>query len=243
MRMQDFKQPFARLSCAACAALFTTSAAGDEEPSQSVAFYVLGLAIDGSVSVGEVAADIDLSASEFFDQLEWGGMGSYRFQQERWSFQLDVLYATLAGQTPAGPRAELDLSMIELDGGYRLNESLEIVIGARGWDYEAQLNVVGAGGAPVRGSRSWTDPLLGARLMLPIGERWELLARADVGGFGVGADFAWHATAALSWRLSDSFGVLFGYRIFDLDIDDDDDESVHADLQHSGPALGVSLGF
>lgn len=241
MRVSSAKSAFASACCAVGALAPSVSTAQDEGGSQSVAFYVVGFAIDGSVGVGDASAEVDLSASEFFDELEWGGMGTYRYEQEMWSFQVDVIYATLAGAMAEGPGAELDLSMIEVDGGYRLNEALEIVVGARGWQYDA---VVITGGGPVEGDRSWTDPLIGARLTLPLGAQWELITRADIGGFGVGSEFAWHATVATTWNISESFGVLFGYRIFDVDLDDDDGgEEVSADLQHSGPAIGVSITF
>lgn len=244
MDTQPPAQVIAAALCIACLSLTPAARAEGEQDSQSVAFYVLGLAIDGSVGVGEAAAEIDLSASEFFDELEWGGMGSYRYQLERWSFQVDVVYATLSGQTAAGPRAQLDLSMIELDGGYRVSDAFEIVVGARGWQYDAMVDAPQSGGRPIEGDRRWTDPLIGVRFTLPIGERWELLARGDVGGFGVGSEFAWHATVAATWRLLDNFGVLFGYRVFDVELDNDDAAAeVHADLQHSGPALGFSLAF
>lgn len=214
------------------------------EASQSVAFYALGLASDGVVAAGDAAASIDLSTSDFFDQLEWGSMGSYRYAQEGWSVQIDAIYATLVHDTESGVRAELEQSMIEVDGGYRLNDFVELVIGVRGWDYEVHLTAVGPGGAPASGSDSWTDPLLGARFSVPLGERWDLVVRADVGGFGVGSDFTWHATAAIGWHAGDSVRLLAGYRIFDLDYESDHAaDGIRIDLQQRGPAIGAALAF
>lgn len=38
----------------------------------------MGIGIDGEVGIGQRTADIDVSASEVFDHLEFGAMGSYR---------------------------------------------------------------------------------------------------------------------------------------------------------------------
>jgi hypothetical protein len=46
-----------------------------KQPSQSMAFYALGVALDGAVAVGDLTADIDLSSSEVLDHLEFAAMG------------------------------------------------------------------------------------------------------------------------------------------------------------------------
>lgn len=77
-----------------------------------------------------------------------------------------------------------------------------------------------------------------------IGSNWDFVARGDIGGFGVGSDFAWHATVLFNWRVSEHFGLLFGYRIFDVDFEDGSGaERIGIDLQQSGPAVGVAFAF
>ena len=197
-----------------------------EQSSQSMAFYALGVALDGAVTVGDTTADIDLSTSEVLDHLEFAAMGSYRYQTEPWSLQVDVIYASLTGEkdgAQGGARAKVDLdqAMIEINGGYRVHENIELIAGARYWEYETDIGLFTTGAATQRaaGDKSWLDPLIGARLTIPIGSNWEFVARGDIGGFGVGSDFAWHATALFNWRVSEHFGVLFGYRIFDVDFE------------------------
>jgi hypothetical protein len=224
-------------------ALTAPHARAQDEASQSVALYFLALGIDGRVAAGDASASIDADSADFFDQLEWGGMGSYRYQRESWSLQVDVIYATLAGDAPAGPRAELEQAMIEVDGGYRFNDVFEIVAGARAWDYQIEINALTPGGAPASRSASWTDPLIGARCSVPLGDAWEVTLRADVGGFGVGSDFAWHATAGIGWHGSDTFSVLAGFRVFDVDFDSDDAGGARVDLRVQGPALGAAVRF
>jgi hypothetical protein len=167
-----------------------------DEPVQTVLFYIVGIGIDGEATVGPLTADIDVSASEVFESLEFGAMGSYRWDSDPWAFQVDLIYASLAGDKSGSQgflRSTLDLdqAMIEADMGYQLGEHFELMVGARYWDFEAEIALFGSGGVVQRseGAESWVDPLIGLRVVAPISESWTFIARGDVGGFGVGSDF------------------------------------------------------
>jgi hypothetical protein len=222
-----------------------------DEPVQTVLFYIVGIGIDGEATVGPLTADIDVSASEVFESLEFGAMGSYRWDSDPWAFQVDAIYASLAGDKSGSQgflRSTLDLdqAMIEADVGYQLGEHFELMVGARYWDFEAEIALFGSGGAVQRseGAESWVDPLIGLRVVAPISESWTFIARGDVGGFGVGSDFAWHASAFLDWRLGKQFSVVFGYRIFDFEFEDGGGaDTFDLDLQESGPGIGIALSF
>jgi hypothetical protein len=167
--------------------------------------------------------------------------------------QVDAIYAELSAKRD-GDRgatrafADLEQAMIELDMGYRVNEAVELIVGARYWDYDADVRILGTGpqGVAVENdaSRDWVDPLVGARVTIPIGQRWSFVARGDVGGFGIGSDFSWHATAFLNWQVNNSVGLLVGYRAFDVEFDEDDGPvDLHLDLLQSGPGVGVVIEF
>ena len=69
-------------------------------------------------------------------------------------------------------------------------------------------------------------------------------ARGDVGGFGLGSDFAWDATAFFDWRFGKNFSMAFGYRYFDLQFDDRGGaDAFDLDMQQGGPAIGVAYTF
>jgi hypothetical protein len=232
--------------------MFPVGAIADE-PVQTVLFYIVGIGIDGSASAGPLTADIDVSMSEVFENLEMGAMGSYRWDSDPWAFQLDAIYASLgADQTGSRgiARATLDLNqiMIEGDVGYQLSENFELMVGARYWDFETEIELVGSGPLGIvrrsEGAESWVDPLIGLRVVAPISESWTFIARGDVGGFGVGSDFAWHASAFFDWRFSEQFSMLFGYRIFDFEFEERGDAGLFAlDMQESGPGIGIAFSF
>jgi len=45
------------------------------------------------------------------------------------------------------------------------------------------------------------DPIIGARYNWNITDRWKLMIRDYIGGFGVGSDFTWNAAALIDYRL------------------------------------------
>jgi hypothetical protein len=73
----------------------------------------------------------------------------------------------------------------------------------------------------VKGSdtEDWIDPMIGLRIEHQITEKWVALARADIGGFGVGSDFSWQAFGAIGYRWRPNAAILAGYRYLDIDYD------------------------
>jgi len=52
------------------------------------------------------------------------------------------------------------------------------------------------------GSKDWVDPFVGVRGCFHFNERFYLVGKADVGGFGVSSDLAWQTYAALGCHLN-----------------------------------------
>ena len=70
------------------------------------------------------------------------------------------------------------------------------------------------------------------------------VARADVGGFGVGSDFAWQAVARIDWKFSEKVSATFGYRALDADYEDGEGSSRFLyDVLTTGPVAGMTFSF
>jgi hypothetical protein len=135
-----------------------------------------------------------------------------------------------------------------VDGGYKLTNHLHVVFGARYWDLDPTIKLrtteTGDVLATAAGGNSWVDPLVGLRVVAPISDKWTFVARGDIGGFGVGSDFAWHGTVQFDWRTGGHFTMVFGYRIFDVDFEDRGDNGLSSfDMQQSGFAVGAAYTF
>ena len=74
------------------------------------------------------------------------------------------------------------------------------------------------------------------------GERWSFHARADVGGFGLGSDFAWNASTEVGYRVATWARLFLGYRALDFDFaDGSGSDRVEYDVRLWGPLVGVSF--
>ena len=90
----------------------------------------------------------------------------------------------------------------------------------------------------------WVDPVIGLYYIWPFSDRWALSLRGDVGGFGVGSEFAWQGVGILRWQVSSGVGVLFAYRYLSNDYEDGKGaDYFEYDMSMQGPALGVVFTF
>jgi hypothetical protein len=229
--------------------------AADDAWQHTMSLYMIGASIDGEAGVGSITADVDVSFGDILDNLEMGAMAAYRGERGPWAVVADVIWMNLeqekGGLGPTGGRrseVELDQFITELDLSYALNERLDAYAGLRYWDVDTDLTVVFGGplGQTLSGSLSedWVDPLVGLRYEWPLSEKWVLVARGDIGGFGVGSDFSWHATAFAAWKLSERASLLFGFRFLDVDYDDGSgSDRFLMDVGEGGPAAGFAWRF
>jgi hypothetical protein len=91
---------------------------------------------------------------------------------------------------------------------------------------------------------TWADPVVGLNLRTPGTGR--VLARlyGEVGGFGLGSDFAWQISPSIGIRAGDAMTFDLGYRWIDTDYEDGEDvEQFAYDTMIQGPILGFTFGF
>jgi opacity protein-like surface antigen len=245
-----------KLGVSGVLALGATSGVQAADWTHTLTPYIWGAAMSGQAALGPVAADVDLSFSDILNNLKMGGMLSYRGENDRWAILGDAIYMNLGARktTNTGP-IQLDTTVgmqqtaLEGDAGYRLTERTLLFAGLRYNDISADLSLVrsgpGAGASRAAGaSQSWVDPVIGAITEIPLGERWSLGLRGDIGGFGVGSTFAWQAMATVRWQASDNIRVIGGYRYFDMDYEHGSGASLFKyGMAMSGPGLGVAFTF
>ncbi len=222
-----------------------------EEWKHEIAPYLWGAALDGTSGVGDVVADVDVSFSDLLDDLEFGFMGTYRASRDRFSVTVDAVYMGL-GATERGPggrlKADIDLDQVALEAnaGYEVRERLVVFGGLRYNDLSAEVVATGPLGnaQTAEGDESWVDPIVGAHYSIPLSDAWSLNLRGDIGGFGIGSDFAWQGVATFRWQFSGRAGALAAYRYMSMDYDDGQGSNrFKYDMAFSGPALGVVFTF
>ena len=214
-------------------------------------FYLWGINIDGDLSVGPRTAPVDVPFDDIFDSLDAAFIFHFEtLYKTQWGFLVDVNYLDLENtmSLPMGISQNVDLSLTlaEFSGFYRLQRAahnIDFIAGLRYIDMENKISVVG-GPTLFDGSKDWTDPLVGARWMWGFADGWSLIARGDIGGFGVGSDFSWHALGLVEWQPWKYASFIAGYRALDVDYKDGSGRDYfNIDATIHGPVIGVNFNW
>ena len=222
-------------------ALPAAAQAPDETWTVDLSVFLLGAGMDGTITVAGNEADIDVSFGDVVENLEMGGMGSVRVAHGRWAFTTEVIYMGLGGSK--GPvAADVDQWNVEPSASFRVSDRFETIVGARYTNLSSEIR--GPFGRNPSGTVDWWDPIIGGRLMLPMGEAWTFNLRGDVGGFGVGSDFAWQLFPYVSWQFGERASMQAGYRAISMDYDEGSGLSEFKyDVVTQGAQLGVTFRF
>lgn len=231
-----------------------------EDWSNTLTPYLWFTGVYGTIArgtpLGPIGGDVDIGADQILQNLKIAGMLDYRGQNERWAVIADVIYANISasGSKGEGPltltvKADQEITVFETDVGYRLTPMLLGFVGAR--YYNVSANIDASANGPVQavtgsagGSKDWIDPVVGVSADFPFAERWALRLRADMGGFGVGADFSWQGLAAVSWQATKSIHVVAGYKYLREEYESGSGTGYFRyDIAMSGPALAVAFTF
>jgi len=231
-------------------ALFASSTAQAGEWKHEFAPYVWGAAMEGQSGIGPVTVDVDVSFSDIVDNLETGFQGVYRGTKDRVSVTVDLVYMGL-GATGNGPegyvRGDVDMDQVALEvaGGYEVLERLVVFGALRYNDISMEIDTSGPLGTRSASlDEDWIDPVIGAHYTIPFADKWSFTLRGDIGGFGVGSDFAWQAIGSVRWQANERLGVVGAYRYFEMDYENGSGADYFKyDMATSGPGVGVVFTF
>lgn len=215
---------------------------------KSVAFYLWSISLEGDQVIRGNPIEVDTSFSDILSDLDLAFTVHAEFKKDRWMALFDVNWGKLGPDTPAVIEdLDVTFAFVELGGGYLLNDKLYLLFGGR----YITLDVDAVIGLPaplpslaIGGDEDWVDPYVGLRYHHPIAEKWEVILRGDVGGFGVGSDLAWNVALLLERDLSRRTSLLFGAGYLDVDYEDGQgDDQFAYDIQHRGAILAFNFSF
>ena len=225
--------------------------AAEGEWQHEIAPYMWGSGMNGTARAGDVEGDVDMSFGDIVNSLEFAFMGAYRAQRDQFSVTVDAIYMALSEDVkdPGGQfkgEVDVDQTALEVDAGWDLSDRLTLFGGLRYIDLATDIRLKGTDDTRLRdeGSESWIDPVVGARYTHTFNAKWSATLRGDIGGFGVGSQFAWQGIAALRWQVQPNIGIVGAYRYIDIDYSTGKGSSYFLyDMAISGPALGVAFSF
>ena len=244
----------------------------EEKPAEAngwefkVSPYMWFISASGDVTVRGQESDLDLSFNDIWDELNIAAMVVFEGRKNRWGFVGDALYANLGKSTNtdvAGIKIDptVKLSYLGAGGFYRLGTwdlsqtpanavptvTVDAMAGARYTYLDMKLDLRGFRSAS--GDKSWVDPFVGARALFDLSQRWAVSLMGDIGGFGIGSDFVWHAWGLLGYRFSlfskdNNAAVFGGYRALSWDYTNGNgDDKFKWDVTLYGPILGMQISF
>ena len=220
--------------------------------------YVWAAGIYGDVTVRGLNTEV---SSSFIDLLEEtdslvGLQGHLEVTRGPLGAFGDVFYVKTKVDGAGNTQLDVTTRMffVEFGGQFRILDTtaervpgftLDVYGGGRYSFLELELDTRGVPSA--KQEKEWIDPIVGGRLGVHFSEHVFLLFAGDVGGFGVGSDFAWSVTGLFGYRWQAAgldWAVLAGYKALGQDYETGSGvRRFRWDTTMHGPVLGLSVRF
>ncbi len=236
----------------------TTSASADDAWNFSIEPYVMVSSIDGDAGVGRVTgAEVAVDFDDILENLQSAFMVVIEAHHAGgWGIALDYGFMDL-GADISGPLggiidADVRQGILELIAARRFdlaNGYYEIIGGVRWWDNDVEVEVdpgVLPGSATASIEEDWIDPVVGIRFARSMKEKWKLVLRGDVGGFGAGSDFTASASGGVYYSFSETVSLDIQYKALWVDYEDGTKGTpgyFAYDTVTHGPILGIKFDF
>lgn len=214
--------------------------------------YLWATGLDGEVGSRGRTTDVDLGFSDVVKDLDGAFVLPIELRKGRWGLVSELILFKLSDQSgtpgPAFGSVEVSVNetLVQLLPFYRILPQdpvvLDLLAGGRLWHLSAELDFTEGvlPGLVAEATERWIDPIVGARVLADIGERWRVHGYGDLGGFGISSHFTWQLLATIGYEIGEGTVLRFGYRHIDVDFDDDEDGFVF-DAGTGGWILGVTI--
>ncbi len=220
--------------------------------------YLMAVSIEGEAGIGRVAgAEVDVDTDVILETLEMGAMLHFEaLHDSGWGAIIDYSFMDL-GADISGPRggivdAQVRQGVLQLEAFYRKQldaSTLDYSVGVRWWDNDVDVEVdlgLLPGRREAEVEADWVDLFFGLRWIKPINSNWQLLAKGDIGGAGLEADFTSSISAGARYRLGESMVLDLLYRGTWVDYSEGSKSSAdyfNYDTVTHGPLVGLIFEF
>lgn len=233
----------------ALALLLTTVATATAQPAPGgvkwtvypiLAFVPLDTNIDVELPPFEGGGGGDIIESQF----DGAFVGGFSVAGGRWRGDLNFLWAAVGGDRLETPvlTVDADVFYFHATGGWKVVKDLYVTGGLRRLALKYDIKL---GNRPnfERKPGIW-DPLVGLGWHSDAGERLEVHATFEGGGFGVGTDVDLGGSFRLDWKPVRHFGLTGGYQLLYFKLSDDVlSRAFTVEQLLHGPVVGFGLYF
>jgi hypothetical protein len=224
-----------------------TAAADSSDWQYTLTPYIYATSMSGHSQFGPIRGPVTVRFADLFKHLTFAAMGNFNAQNDQWAFNVDLMYAKVGA---TGPKQALFDAAVE-QGIYagvvarRIQEHAEVYAGVR--YVTLDLGISSNFGPSIQRSAGvdWVDPIVGMRVNAPFNDKVSLNVMADIGGFGIGADYDIQVWPSLQIKLGQGrWRADLGWRMNYLNYNTGSGAKYFAyDMLLYGPTLGVSYTF
>ncbi|MFQ5345893.1 MAG: hypothetical protein ACE5DZ_08045 [Mariprofundus sp.] len=224
----------------------------------SIEPYLMLTSIDGTAGIGRVAGkQVNVQFQDILKNLEFAGMiHAEAHHSSNWGLLIDYGFMNL-GADIAGPlggviNAGAKQGVLELLVARKINFAnydVELLGGFRWWTNKVNLTLNPAilpGSISASTNESWLDPVIGARLTIPLSDQLTFVMRGDLGGFSVGSDFTTEIAGGIHYRFTKMFSLDAQYKALWVDYSSGTAGQpgyfAYKTVTH-GPVLGLIIDF
>ncbi len=212
----------------------------------------------GTSTINGTSADFELNLRDALKVLDFTATGRFEAWNGRFGLIAEGHYLGISenGETVAGGEVvvDVDQSWIGLLAAYRVSEgslsngqafSFDVQGGARYNRIQQKINSTGPAALDLGGTKTWWEPVVGARFSWGMSEKWSGSVLVDAGGFGVnGNDLQWSATLGFEKKFNDQTALVFGWRYYEIDYSTSTSTGTFGyDVSQTGPFIGISHQF
>lgn len=220
--------------------------------------YLLGTNIEGDGSIGRhEGVPVGMDFGTILDNLQLGGMMHMEaVRNQRWGIMLDYSFMDLESNLsgPQGGVADINMhqGVLETDFFYRMYAAIgkiDLLTGFRWWDNDVDVSVdtiTMPGSVSASLEEDWIDVFVGARWIVPLTEKLNLMLRGDIGGFGLEADFTAQLFGNLRYSFNEHWAADLGYKAVWVDYSTGhrgQPDYFSYDTVTHGPMIGVNYSF
>jgi hypothetical protein len=223
--------------------------------------YVWLLGQQGDITINGGTTEIDTDLVENAESFDIGAQFYAEARKGKWGIFTDSTYARSSTDSRD---VDVQVEFVQSDFGllYRLlnwplgphpsggapgrSLTLDAIFGGRylSLDNETDIRIQPGFEIEVDAEKDWVDPIIGARLMADLTDRWLLIVRGDVGGFGVNSDFMWNLSTFVGYEAWEDRILLMGYRFLDVDYEEGNGaDRFQYDVLSHGPLVGFVFRF
>jgi hypothetical protein len=211
-------------------ALGQSASSSDDQLHVSFSPYLWFPGMHGTVGSPARQLSVHASAIDILSNFRFGLMGVADLRYKRVVAPIDMFWVrlgddkTLSNLGPSGTTADVRITQTFITPkiGYRLvdREKLKVdaLTGFRYWHLGQKLSFDPSRlGLDFTQSANWVDPLVGARIQMPLSPKVALSLGGDVGGWGTGSELEYQMVAMLGYRIKPKCTLQFGWRYLSVD--------------------------